>query len=204
MADKIFRTTVSWQVDSMLPRDARTINPVFRYDDTILTGGPNWQTLADDMAALMSSWQLVPGRQLTVKVYEVKEPVEGVPNRPNATKVLFPGEFAADNWPGELALCLSFFGGANGPSQRGRLYLPNHTFVTTAPSNRPTSSHRTKVGGLAPLFASFGGLNIDWGIWSPTRHQFTKAENWYVDDEWDIQRRRGLKPTTRTAGTTGG
>ena len=28
--------------------------------------------------------------------------------------------------------------------------------------------------------------------------------NWYVDDEWDVVRSRGLRATTRTAGTTSG
>jgi hypothetical protein len=132
--------------------------------------------------------------------------VSGQPNRPKATSVYGAGVFTPSAIPGELALCLSYYGGDAGPSKRGRLYVPYTVINNTTASlgARPNSADRTKVGTLVGLFAGLGGANVDWGVWSPTRNAFTKADHWYVDDEWDTVRSRGLRPTTRTAGTTSG
>jgi len=199
------RASIAWQVDSLLPRDAATINPCFRHQLGIIAGGPDWQTLADDLAAAVNTWFPAASRQLTVKLYEIKPPVAGTPNRPEATKVLNTGAFSPTGYPGEIACCLSFYGGSNSPHQRGRLYVPAFTFLSGgANSNRPGSADRTKVSGLVAPFANLGGPNVDWIVWSPTRQSATRVDHWFVDDEWDIQRRRGLKPTTRLSGTTSG
>lgn len=199
------RASIGWQVDSLLPRDAVTINPTFRYNPILIPGDPAWQTLADDLAAAVNSWSVAPSaRQLTVKLYEIKDPVPGTPNRPKATKTLATGLFATNNWPGEVACCLSFASGAGGPHQRGRLYVPAMACCSTAPAGRPSSTERTKVGALAPIFANLGGVNVDWVIWSRTQKSAAQVDRWFVDDEWDTVRSRGLKPTTRTTGTTSG
>jgi hypothetical protein len=41
-------------------------------------------------------------------------------------------------------------------------------------------------------------------VYSPTTGQTKKVEHWWVDDEWDTQRRRGLRATTRDEGTVSG
>jgi hypothetical protein len=201
-----FRASIGWAVDSLLPRDQVTINPCFSHGlDPFTITGTDWQGLADDLKSSIQSWAPTPARQITVKLYEIKAPVPGTPNRPKATSVYGTGVFTASSVPGELAICLSYYGGSNGPSQRGRLYLPLSVVNNSAGStNRPSSTDRAKVGTLSTILAQLGGVNVDWGVWSPTRSTFTKASNWYVDDEWDTVRSRGLKPTTRTAGTTSG
>lgn len=200
------RAQISWQVESLLPRDVATINPCFRHQLGLIEGDPDWQTLANDLKNVMVAWQANQLRQLTVKLYEIKDPVSGVPNRPKATAVAAAGGFGGTSYPGEVALCLSFYGQPNGPSNRGRLYIPYFAMVTsgTQPGKRPTTTEMQKPGGLVPGFAGLGGINVDWIVWSPTKKQATKVSNWFVDDEWDTQRRRGLKPGAREAGTTGG
>lgn len=201
-----FRAQIGWAVESLLPRDQVTINPCFShgFDPSTITG-VDWQTLADDLKTAVQGWNPTPARQITVKLYEIKAPVAGVPNRPKATSVYGTGVNTGSNTPGELAICLSYYGGDAGPSKRGRLFLPL-TVVNNSlsPGNRPGATERAKVGALATSFAQLGGVNVDWGVWSPTRNQFTKADHWYVDDEWDTVRSRGLRPTTRTSGTTSG
>jgi len=198
------RAHVQWQVGSMLARDIFQITPCFRHQSLDPVGGTGWQTLADDLAAAVNTWSVSATRQLAVRLYEIKPPVAGSPNRPKAIKVLSPAAAADYTIPRELSLCLSFSGGEAGPRQRGRLYVPGGAIPVTSPGARPTNANMTKVGDLANVFASLGGIDVDWIVWSPTRDAATKVERWFVDDEWDTQRRRGHRPLTRVEGTTGG
>lgn len=190
----------------MLPRDVMSINPCFRHQTDLSIGGVEWAPLAQDLADGLATWSISPAtRQLTVKLYKIEDPVAGEPHRPQATVTKAAGTFLPTPGPGEIAVCLSFYGGSNAPYNRGRLYIPFAAFSGSAPAgSRPSAANRTKVGDLVPLFAGLGGVNVDWIVWSPTKKAATKVDHWWVDDEWDTQRRRGLKPTTRTAGTTGG
>jgi hypothetical protein len=186
----------------MLPRDRFTIDPWFRHSSVLVEGGPEWQALADDLANGLKAWELAPtSHELTVKLYDISN---AMPRRPKATKVLNAAQAQQTTFPRELACCLSFYGGSNLPQNRGRLYIPHVKMTNAAPGPRPTSTERTKVGDLVTLFAGLGGVNVDWIVWSPTKSAATKVEKWFVDDEWDIMRSRGDRPTTRTAGTTGG
>jgi hypothetical protein len=194
------RASISWQMTSMLPRDAVQITPHFRHQAILPGDDPSWQDLADDLAAGIDGWDLGT-RQLTVRLYDVA----GAPiNRPKAIKVLNPATFQSAVTAREVALCLSFWGGNNEPHNRGRLYAPFSLFSGSVPGERPVAAMQQKVADLVPIFAGLGGVDVDWIVWSPTRDAATKVEGWYVDDEWDTQRRRGLKPASRLAGTTGG
>lgn len=196
------RASCSWQLGSMLPRDAVQITPCFRHQRIDPLQGTDWTQLATDLANGLNTWRTQPAnQQLTVRLYEI-----GLPpiNRPKATVVLNPAQSVESSVPREVALCLSFFGGNNEPHNRGRLYIPPTLFTGGVPTVRPTQAMRDKVGELAGIFAGLGGVDVDWIVWSKTRAAATKVTNWYVDDEWDTQRRRGLKPTTRSSGTTGG
>lgn len=41
----------------------------------------------------------------------------------------------------------------------------------------------------------------NWVIFSPTRNAMDGVSNYWVDDEWDIVRSRGLRGVTRQLGT---
>lgn len=187
----------------MLPRDRFTITPHFRHQlDPTGIGGPDWQALADDLANALKGWELAPtAHELTVKLYDLGE---SHPRRPKATKVLNANMANEAAYMREIALCLSFSGGPNLPQNRGRLFIPHVKCSNGAPGVRPTATERDKVAALVPLLSGLGGENVDWIVWSPTRSAATKVERYFVDDEWDVQRRRGGRPTTRTQGTTGG
>jgi hypothetical protein len=202
------RAMCQWQVGSTAPRDAMQITPHFRVGAGIAPDAVgDWQDLCDDLADGLNTWADVTRRQLTVKLYEIPatRPTPGIgdPNRPKATAVRDVGHIDEAGRPRELALCLSFNGGANAPRERGRLYLPAHFVVAAGSlSARPDPADRVRVGQLVPVFTGLGGIDVDWIVWSPTRWAATAVERWYVDDEWDVQRRRGLRPVNRTEGTT--
>jgi hypothetical protein len=196
------RALLGYQVGSTLPRDVVQITPSFRHSAILPGDDPAWQEIADDLADAYSQWA-VNGltRQLSVRLYQIGLPK---PNRPKAVTVLNVGQSLEATHPRELACCLSFTGGSNEPRNRGRLYIPQFLVNEGTPGVRPSETERTKVSDLVGIFAGLGGVNVDWIVWSPTAGAATKVERWWVDDEWDVQRRRGMQPTARTEGTTGG
>jgi hypothetical protein len=201
------RAHVTWQTGSLLPRDKIQITPCFRHQQILpVDGGPEWDDLAEDLATgIRTSLAAGNAQALEVKLYEIKDPVAGEPNRPKGQHVLDPANAAEAQTYRELACCLSFYGGENAPHQRGRLYVPAFLLLTTSTVGvRPATVIQNKAGALATVFAGLGGIDVDWIVWSPTRKLATRVTNWFVDDEWDVQRRRGLVPAVRVAGTTGG
>lgn len=192
----ILRMNVEVWNDSTQVRDASVITPHFatRIDPT-----PNVDALCEDLATGVSAW-LPSLRQVRVRAYDAQsEP----PNFPLGDAIRNIGTVPASNFPRELAVCLSYFGERNLPRQRGRLYLPITWLESTGSIGvRPSSAQRTKAGNLVPILTGLGGVDVDWIVWSPTTSSEKPASNWWVDDEWDVQRRRGLRATTRLEGTT--
>jgi len=197
------RAQVSWQAGSGLPRDRIQITPCFMHHDVLLNNDPGWQDLADDLVDAVETWAAVgTGQEVMVRLYKIQAPVPGEPHRPEAIAIRNAGAIGEATQVREVALCLSFWGGTNGPRQRGRLYLPAYLVQGTAQLQvRPTSANRTKAGGMATVLANLGGLNVDWVVWSKVNGSATTVSNWFVDDEWDTQRSRGLRPSARTSGT---
>lgn len=203
------RAHVTWQCGSMLPRDAHQITPCFRHQNVLPFDDVAWGDLADDLLDIFGGgpgyWVNRPSNQLTVKLYEIKPPVAGQPNRPKAVRVKNAATSVEASLMREVALCLSFWGGQNFATQRGRLYLPYWLWGTAGGlTARPAAADRTKAETLVPLLSGLGGVNVDWIVWSHKLQQATKVEHYWVDDEWDIQRRRGNIATARTQGDTGG
>lgn len=189
----VWRMQCALQADSLFPADACIITPHFH--DAGPTSDP--ATLANDLAtALQTYWGAT--KQLTVKAYDA----EGTPPvYPAATVVKNPGLAGSTDCVREAAVCLSFRGSVNRPSMRGRLYLPSFTLGTASTNApRPSSAMRTKVGQLVPILTGLGGVDVDWVVWSRKEQTAHPVQYWWVDDAWDIQRSRGLRPTVRTEG----
>jgi hypothetical protein len=197
------RAMVQWNVGSTAPRDVMQITPCFRVGAGLLPDDPDWQSLADDLRTAVETWAF-NDRKLTVKLYDIDaEPTTQV-NRPKATAVSTTSNVTESSFPRELAICLSFYGGNNEPHNRGRLYLPYQFISGDDPSVRPSDAMLTQCVALGTALAALGGIDVDWIVWSPTRRAATKVEHIWADDEWDVQRRRGLLPTKRISATTGG
>lgn len=152
-----------------------------------------------------------------IRVYDLAQPKP----RP----VLHEGSFTmtglSTGWtqdlPAEVALCASFWGVANRPRTRGRVYLGpwgNHA------SGAGTSGRSIPIVGLRQsIAASFGRMinvaastanlavfsrgvyQIDGVVQPVTSQLYTVVTDGWVDDAWDTQRRRGQDATTRTTFT---
>lgn len=193
----IMRAQCSFQYDTAFVRDAMVITPHF----DVKNPAPDWQTLANDLRTALASWSVTSGGELKVKVYDAQAPV---PSFPKAEAVARAGTIGNSNYPRELAVCLSYYAERNAPRLRGRLYTPIPVTGASATAGiRPVVAQRQKAADLVPIFTNLGGIDVDWGVWSRITSTFRKATNWYVDDEWDVMRSRGLRATTRLAGTTG-
>jgi hypothetical protein len=192
----VWRLQTAIWADTTLPRDAMVITPHF--DDHGALTDP--EGLATDLANAISDWmEPVDGRQIQVKAYDAQG---AVPVVPQADVIINAGLAAASPWPREVAVCLSYFSGDKRPRNRGRLYIPPvYVSALATPSARPATGQRSKVGELAPIFANLGGADVDWVVFSRRDNAAKPVTGWWVDDEWDVVRSRGLRPTTRLEGS---
>jgi len=185
----------SWAVGSSLPRDRMIINPTFSSTAADTAAAT---TLATDLATNLDAW-VVGARELTVKIYDLKAD----PSYPLATQVRSVGAYTESPHPREVALCLSFYSGHPEPRSRGRLYLPAFAIAAGGSlSARPTSTHMSKLATLPPILAAAGGAGCFWCVYSRRLDQMQTITNWWVDDEWDTIRKRGLRASSRVSGTT--
>ena len=199
----VLRLQVSMAADTALPRDRFVMTPHFDvgFDIADLTTSPDAQALCHDLAVALGNY-LVPqdGREINVKAYDAQgtAPVYPIGDYTHA-----PATYPASGMLREVALCLSFYSGRNIKRYRGRLYIPLAAIGGgSAVTPRPAASTMTKAAQLAPILQNLGGTNVDWVVYSRADNVARPVTNWWVDDEWDIQRRRGLRGTTRQTGTT--
>lgn len=174
--------------DSLLPRD-RMVN-VLHFDRPVaLPADPDGicEAIAEHYR---DNWSTA-AREIRCKLYEVG----AAPNEPFGEFVVNEGVAPVSLGPREVALCLSFYADQNTPRRRGRIYLPA-VMGGDIGAARPASAIRTKASNFALGLAGIGGVDIDWGVRG--LDGFFRATIAYVDDEWDTQRRRGLRPTDRT------
>jgi hypothetical protein len=106
--------------------------------------------------------------------------------------------------PPEVALCLSYYAVRNLKRLRGRIYVG--PFLATTISERiPNASLLGRVLGFGQDLASIGESALvpdsEWVIYSPTDNVARNITNIWVDNEWDTQRRRGVKASTRQTAT---
>ena len=107
--------------------------------------------------------------------------------------------------PSEIALCCTFHGartpGFPQARRRGRIYLGPLGTVTNASNGRPSPAFITAaVTGLTGLKAAIDALASDteWAVWSATNASPVDITGGWVDNAWDIQRRRGVEENART------
>jgi hypothetical protein len=187
--------------DSALPRDRFVITPHFNVGQTFEAADAD--ALAEDLATGLATWMTnaaTANREITVTAYDAQGTK---PVLPIGSAVRNAGVNPASTWPREIACCLSYYSGRNSPRYRGRIYVP---IVAALPGNvtlgvRPSTLARDNVAALVPLLTGLGGTNVDWVVYSRVDDTARPVTNWWVDDEWDVQRRRGLRSTARTAGT---
>lgn len=106
--------------------------------------------------------------------------------------------------PTEVALCLSYqaakMSGQPQARRRGRVYLGSLNAACVDAQGRPTSTVLTAWAKFGDdlLTASDASADWTWGQRSTMTVGLAPVANGWVDNEFDTQRRRGRKPTSRT------
>lgn len=189
----VWRLQLSWQVDTVAPRDQMVITPHF--DDHGVTTDP--QNLCEDLVAAVNGIKLHAG-ELRCKAYDAQG---SVPVYPQGDFVVNKGLTSTWSTPREMAVCLSFYATRNIPRHRGRLYIPAWFAGASTAQQRPTLP-LVNMGALADAFQQLGGPDVDWAVYSRKDDRAYPVTNWWVDNEWDVMRSRGSVSTQRTLGTT--
>lgn len=169
-------------------------------------GDPDLETMCEDIAAMYQARYGNLTKEIQVKAYDT----DAVPNYPRATVTVNPGQVWAQAAPRELALCLSFAGNNRGnKNERGRIYLnPFMATPAAAFAIRPSAADMTWATKFYTepnaSFPDLGGVDWKFGIWSTTLKKFTQSQQAWCNDDWDTQRRRGLRESTRQSVTREG
>jgi hypothetical protein len=199
MPGTTYKAAISVGGPSALPRDRYITTPHF--NDT--GGSYTPDQAATLLAAGMVTWLNVLS-DIAVSIYEV---AGAPPHFPVGHAVAgTPGTVLAGPSPGEIALCLSYYASFNRPRYRGRLYLPFLWIAKatsgTTPSARPTAGQQASAMAFAStVLHPLEAHGWQWSVYSTVDHTTKTVSNYYCDDEWDTQRRRGQKPTARVAAT---
>lgn len=196
----LYRAQVAIQADTALAADAMVVTPWFM-DNGATTDPTNLATgLVDIFVGQATSWSINP-TECTCRIYEQTSATQTGP--PVATVTKYKGTTLASSvFPRETAVCLSFYADRNEKSRRGRLYLPM-SITSLGYAARPGGATMTRALSIGTKLAALGGLDVDWVVYSRTKAAHYKVTDCWVDDEWDTQRRRGLRPTTRQKLATG-
>lgn len=174
---------------------------VLYYDVT----APDTHTgVADDIAAayaVLAPWLNGAFAGMTIKVYDPG------PGSPKLTKA-YGLTIAAGRCPTEVALALSYKSDDSGnpKRRRGRIFLP----WNSGAADRPPAGGITALLDFGILLRDVGTFsNTQWKLKSrigsgtaiapsPTYHSIHRIS---CDNEWDTQRRRGMRATTRDTRT---
>ena len=118
----------------------------------------------------------------------------------------FPAAPTGDPLPPEVAHCLSFQGAATSgvpqARRRGRIYFGPLDIARVGADGRPSAIQMTAMDlfGTNLLAASIAAPTWLWTVHStitPAPGSDVEVLNGWVDDEFDTQRRRGRRATTR-------
>jgi hypothetical protein len=194
----LVRAQVSAALDTTLPRD-RVVNVThFNVRGAFATFGTDFQNLCNDLHDIfVNNWYSPPGSmEVITKMYNLDDPE---PRAPKASRTTGAAVARSANVPREVALCLSFYAERNLPRSRGRIYLSPAALGSSSLSAKPTTTMMNQALAIADALSGLGGIDVDWCVFSRMDNSFKKVTNAYVDDEWDVQRRRGLRASNRVA-----
>lgn len=185
----IFKAVISFPMDSALPRDEVAITPHYF--------GDNAGALAAALKANLIAFPAIGARPFKVKIYDAEK---APPSYPLATGEQ-TGAAPQTGSPREICMCLSYFSTYNRPSYRGRLYLPQ-TLFGGAQNTRPTPAQQQAVVDFADVLNTNLPPAHNWVVYSRKLKQANGVSDVWCDDEWDVQRSRGLRGTSRVTAKT--
>lgn len=140
----------------------------------------------------------------TVRLYDLSLPVPRVPVLDETDNPVV-GSGSTNGLPAEVAVCISFqaqkTSGLSQARRRGRLFIGplNQTCIAAAAEARPHADvitiFRSAASSLA--VASAASTAWTWGVHSEKFGSFAPVHDVWVDNAFDTQRRRGLRPTVK-------
>jgi hypothetical protein len=191
-----YKFQTAFPVDTDLPRDQMQCSTYFDHTGGALTIPADLSDFCDDLHDVWYSHLAGTGFKIITKVYEAA----GSPPHPP----LHTHETGTVHWtcfgPREIALCLSFARDRHNKRQRGRIYFPimlRYNDVGIRPSTAQMQAVLDLFEESNDSFPDLGGVDWQFGIWSKTDQAFHGAKEAWVDNEWDTQRRRGLRADDR-------
>jgi len=145
--------------------------------------------------------QKAGGRAPLTKWYNLADAKPRVPHREGALGTTITG--GADNAPSELAVCLSykaaFISGTPKARRRGRIYLgPWSRSIPDTDGRLDVTVHGAITTAAGVFMAAMAAdANNDWIVYSTVDQAGHEVIGGWVDNAWDIQRRRGELSTSR-------
>lgn len=199
----LYKATVTLKMTTNIPEDSVVNSYWFESSDSA-------EIIADVPGVLDGAYEVVKGifpstvkqNDHVIKIYNMSDPEPRAP--------IYESTFGFSSAPTgnptapELALCFSFQGarvsGEPQASRRGRVYVGPHDSGAFATDGRPHADVIAAVAAFGQyLLDGFELMTSgDWVVWSPTTASSAVVTNGWVDNAWDIQRRRGVAPTART------
>lgn len=171
---------------------------------------PTWST---SLSAFLSPTLAHASAGCLLQEYDITGHLDGsATGHPpyNQTTFTLPGG-GGSPLPSELSVVISYhadFTGIpeHGPGTRPRARYRGRLYVgpmATSALGSDSSSHRPTVAQncretLAAAAGHFSSLEPTWSVWSRRDAALRQITQGSVDDAWDVQRRRGEDPVTRT------
>lgn len=209
----------SWQ--NTLPRDLVCNTLHFRHagglDESIaeLVGieGVNWDATAAAWATAFASvynghnFTYGEGRGVECKIYDL---ADAKPRPVLGQGAVAPTADNSSTGNRAVALCLSFYGTRNLARQRGRMYTGPFAqgsagkFKASGFETADCAQFPAVIGAMNGVVDAGPDVPLDWVVYSRKNATSYRVTNWWVDDEWDVQRRRAIRADSRVSGATGG
>lgn len=184
----VYRCQISFPQDTTFPRDEVSITPHYT--------GDNPSALASWLKASLIAWPTVGAKPFRIRVYDAEK---APPSYPLATAEQI-GTPPATGAPREVSLCLSYFSTFNRKGWRGRLYLPS-TIFGGAQGTRPSPAQMQAALDFHQALHTGRPPGVAWVVWSRKEKVTRSITNLWVDNEWDIQRSRGMRGDSRVEAT---
>lgn len=202
-----YKVMVRFGMDSAIPQDAsvntwhiNTVSAPAGYEDFI----EDLQTFYQAVDTWMSS-ALDPSKA-TYKVYDM---LDDEPRAPVLEGAFTGLSFGAQAFPPELAICVSFQGtrlsGQPQARRRGRVYIGPISSVWASSSSPVIATEVVEDFASAAqslAVAAEASTTYAWCVYSKADEDLVPVTNGWVDNAFDIQRRRGLTASVREAWTT--
>jgi hypothetical protein len=148
-------------------------------------------------AGYLSGVAIDESRGIEVRMYDLGDQP---PRQPTTRTIALPA-LSASVLPNEMAVALSFYAGRNVPRARGRVYLgplaeSTRNVDAAAGDVRVHQTYREAVARNAGRLMA--DETVDWAVISQADGVGKRITGGWVDDAFDVQRKRGVAPSVRT------